>query len=981
MLLMDDKIYNFFQLSQAKGVKIVHLNIRSLVKKIDQLRLIIEGSNIDIITLSESWLHQGLNSQLISVQGYKLFRLDRSTHTNKKRGGGLVTYVRDSLDVYVHETNSTSSKDIEVQWLCISKDKSKDIIIGNVYRPPTGNLSSAIKTLEEGITSLSSPSQELVILGDFNVDYKNQKSPNFKKIKFFERANSLDQKISNATRNTKHSSTLLDVIFTNIKYVKAAGTLDSFLSDHLPIFLLKKKSKNTAKVEQNFQGRSYKNYNKQEFSENISNKNWSSFYDAPDPSAAWHEMLQFITEEADKMCPMKSFRIRNSKPCWLTNELLEQMKDRDYFYRKAKRTNDEDDWNMAKFHRNQTNFNIRRAKADYIKDQLRNNEGNSAKFWRTIKNVMPSKKGNQKSNTLSLRDDNDELVGNHLLAEYVNSFFANIGTPNTDTTGTASFQSQAGHDGTVGPVQGLDSPPEEGLLELTPVTKFEVETIIKKINISKSSGITFISSRILRDSFQELIDKLVYLFNFSIKTTIFPDQWKKALVIPIPKSGDPHKIDNYRPISLLPLPGKILEKIVHTQLSSHLEQNELLSNSQFGFRKQRSTAHAISQLLNQIYTNINRSVATIAVYIDFSKALNCVQHATLLNKLKHLSLSSNTLRWLENYLENREQRTLVNNVFSTSLPVRQGVPQGSVLGPLLYIIYANDIADRIKNSGYTFYADDTVLYSKKKSLVQAGIELQQDLDSLANWCVDNDIYINTKKTKVMFFGSRARISSTTLPELSIGGTILQRVKSYTYLGLKLDEQLNMETHANSLIQKVSNKIYHLTKVRYFITKKAALLIYKNMILPILEYGDIFLHSASQVIRKKLQTLPNKALRCALGKDKFENTTQLHNDARLLKLKTRRHVHVLLHMYQLAQMPDFKLWKTHQQSGTKTRSSKKKLITLRKPTNEKYKKSITYQGPTLWNLLPATMQKMDNYYNFKSQLTKLLHPGIGTKSKA
>ena len=298
------------------------------------------------------------------------------------------------------------------------------------------------------------------------------------------------------------------------------------------------------------------------------------------------------------------------------------------------------------------------------------------------------------------------------------------------------------------------------------------------------------------------------------------------------------------------------------------------------------------------------------------------------------------------------QRTLVNNHLSDYVPVNQGIPQGSVLGPLLYIIYSNDISEIIKNSGFTFYADDTVLYSKKKSLTQASIELQEDLNDLADWCTENEIYINLDKTKTMFFGSKVRINNLDLPEFSIKNCPIERATTYTYLGLKLDEQLTLETHANVLVKRVSDKVYQLKKIRSFVTKKAALMIYKNMILPILEYGDIFIHSASQKIRKRLQILQNKALRCALSKDKLYDTEELHREAKLLKLKDRRHLHVMLHMFQLAQMPNFKLWKTHLPTGPRTRSSKKKLIATRRPTNERYRKCITYQGPKLWNSLPT-----------------------------
>ena len=233
--------------------------------------------------------------------------------------------------------------------------------------------------------------------------------------------------------------------------------------------------------------------------------------------------------------------------------------------------------------------------------------------------------------------------------------------------------------------------------------------------------------------------------------------------------------------------------------------------------------------------------------------------------------------------------------------------------------------------------------------------------------------MNVSKTKVMFYGSKAKINSIDLPEFYINGQPIDRAKTYTYLGIKLDEQLSLDTHANLLIRKVSNKIYQLSKIRSFITKKAALMIYKNMILPILEYGDVFIHSASKETRKKLQVLQNKALRCALSKEKLFPTDELHVEAKLLKLKDRRHMHVLLHMYQLAQMPNFKLWKTHQPNGVRTRSSKRKLITFRRLTMEKYRKSITYKGPKLWNNLPVEVQKLDTYPEFKSNIKKIFQP--------
>ena len=532
---MDDSIHNFHCLNKAKGVKIVHLNIRSLLKKVDQLRLILVGSTIDIITLSETWLNHKIDPQLVHIQGYSMYRLDREVqNTNKKRGGSLIMYVRDSLEVVVHKTEWLSSNDIEVQWVRIKKPMAKDMLLANIYRPPSGKLDQALKRLGMSLNSLTKSGDKILLLGDFTVDYKNQKSPNFRKLKFFERANSLHQEIKVTTRNTKTSSSILDIALTIMKYVKAAGTLDSFLSDHQPIFVLKKKNKNKERVEQKFEGRSYKHYHKQEFVQGVASHSWADFYNATDPSQAWEVMQNIITKEADKMCPVKTFKIRNSKPCWLTNELIEQMKDRDYFYRKAKRTNNEDDWNIAKFHRNGVNFNIRKAKAEYIKEQLKNNEGNSSEFWRTIKNVMPNKKGSKINSKILLQDENDDNIPDTKIADYMNNFFANIGSnvTNNGNEDNLSCNSPAGNapEGLVAEdisssnTDNSASTQSEDALIFSHTSRPEVEALVRKINTSKSSGISMLSSKILKDSFHALSDKLVYLYNFSIDSATFPQQ-------------------------------------------------------------------------------------------------------------------------------------------------------------------------------------------------------------------------------------------------------------------------------------------------------------------------------------------------------------------------------------------------------------------------------------------------------------------------
>ena len=388
-----------------------------------------------------------------------------------------------------------------------------------------------------------------------------------------------------------------------------------------------------------------------------------------------------------------------------------------------------------------------------------------------------------------------------------------------------------------------------------------------------------------------VVTQMTFIFNLSVKSQRFPDSWKKALVIPIPKKGDPASVTNYRPISLLPQPGKILEKLVHNSLAQFSEQNMLLSHSQYGFRKNKSTLDALYQLTSKINTNMDSKRPTLVTFIDFRKAFDCVQHDLLIKKMNCMNINNTTLKWLESYLTNRQQQVLAKDTKSKTLPISQGVPQGSIL---MYIIYAIDITKILKHNHVTLYADDTVIFSSCKSLNEAHKRMQKDLNALQKWCTANGIFVNVSKTKFMLFGSKILLAKYNLPYnyLKINCQPIDRVRNYSYLGVTLDEQLNYEMHAINTIKRVKCKLAQLRRMKYCLNKQGALLVYKNMILPILEYGDIFMSSLSVATRKKLQVMQNKALRIALNSHNQESTAELHKLAKLSKLKVRRKLHVL-----------------------------------------------------------------------------------------
>ena len=645
-LTMNKSIHNFYELNKTKGFKIVHLNIRSLLPKIEQLRTILYDSTIDIITISETWLHNKHCDDLVQIEGFKLFRLDRERRDGQnKRGGGLAVYVNKSLSADVSQNpNLCESKDsIEAQWLIVNRENAKNILLCNIYRPPNGNIKKAFSHLNEVLNTHRRTNVEIFITGDLNIDYKKRNSPGYKQLLFFEKANNLKQMIKTNTRITKSSSSIIDLILTNAQYVETSGTLDTFISDHQPIFVVKKKPRNKAQPVA-FIGRSYKNYSKQELTEALQSKNWESFYKTGNVNDKWEKLHQHILAEADNMCPIKNFKFKKRKPQYMNNNLIEQMKDRDYFYRKAKKYGNLDDWRIAKHLRNQTNKKIKKGKAEFIMQQLEDHSHDSSKFWRTIKSVFPNGKSKPKTDIKLLADDTPLEKGK--VAEYIKVFFLNVG--NTKIVETIGAEPQIS--------ERMDLEEEE-ILRFGKTTRFEVQNLTTNLSVTKSSGIPTLGPVLVKDSLLALNKQFTHLVNCSLDTTVFPDHFKEATVIPIPKPGNPTKVNNYRPISLLPSPGKIIEKVVHNQLAAHLEKYEILNNHQYGFRRERSTTHAITELLNQININLNKRTPTVALYIDFRKAFDCLQYPILITKLETLGLHKNIIDWIHDYLQKQNSKS------------------------------------------------------------------------------------------------------------------------------------------------------------------------------------------------------------------------------------------------------------------------------------------------------------------------------------
>ena len=529
--------------------------------KIELLRHHITTTGFDIFTFPESWLNSMIRNSLIHMEGYNLVRMDRTWKTPATRivktGGGVGAYLKNNVTYSVteYEQFNYSSNLIECMWLKIINTKQKRLVIGVVYRPPNGNVKLFCQKLAEISNEIraSSKAEIIIIIGDFNINYIAKESYEMKQLKYFETMTGLKQLIS---ENTRYRN-CIDLAYADSSHISQAGTLDVNVSDHSVIFLTRKKSKVPCQKIQ-FEGRSYRNYNCEEFQETLNNLDWSDFYKLGNPELCWDEIMEKIETEISKTYPIKKRTIKSKGDPWMTSEIIEIIHDKDYAWNIAKKSDLKEDWNLAKKLRNYTKSIIHRAKADFIQDNTEGKGNNPKKFWKKINTLLRSHKSNGMVNLVN--KETDQPLSPEDTPNFINNFFVNVGS-----NLAKNFSEDWSYDGKEAEVY----------MEEIKTNELEIEKLCKEINITKASSVPNLSSRILKDAFLSLTSQLTYMYNLSFRKMTFPDKWKMANIIPLQKTGDTTDVNNLRPVSLLPLPGKIAERIIHTRMYSFLEMKNV----------------------------------------------------------------------------------------------------------------------------------------------------------------------------------------------------------------------------------------------------------------------------------------------------------------------------------------------------------------------------------------------------------------------
>ena len=691
-------MYDIDDVRMAKGLHMAHLNTRSLFNKWETFKAQFMSSNLHFIGLSETWLNEKIPDNILNLSNeYTIVRNDRNWSeadtTEPKKGGGVAAFIKNTLDFSATNFKhlNQSSKDIELQWISISLPHSKSILIGNMYRPPQGNVDNFIQVLENAFNELDLSKLELYLMGGINIDMLDKQTESYRKFTTLTKSAGLCQLIKDATRYSTVRNSLLDICVTNSNFIQRSGVCNVNISDHQMVLITRKKAK-LPKKKSSFIGRSNRNYSKDVFQNAIKNANWEAFNNEITVAGKWKQLIKIIYNAIDVMCPLKTFKIKQQKEPWITAPLIELIKDKDLALKQAKKRNDPQLWTTAKRLRNTCTTCLRKARADFIKEILENNRGNSKKIWKNIQEVLPNKKGTSKGIFKLFDPATNQDIADEDTANLINDYFVNIG-PRLAEQYTTPWS--------------FDGDKTKVVLKDIETNLVEIIKLCQNININKSSCVDNLSSEVLRDTFLAIPEKIVDLFNLSFELSEVPNKWKIAKVSPLPKMGNSKDVCNLRPISLLPLPSKLIEKIVHDRIYTHCNDNKLLDPKQGGFRPGHSTISTTAFYINDIYDAMNKNEHTISVYIDAMKAFDTVNHEILLNKIEFFGILGKNARWIKSYLSNRKQCTYANNILSDEKLVTCGVPQGSVCGPLLFLLYMNDISKVLDKCKVSLYADDT----------------------------------------------------------------------------------------------------------------------------------------------------------------------------------------------------------------------------------------------------------------------------------
>lgn len=798
-------------------MQVLHLNIQSIRNKVHELEAFLSDNKcrFDVLCFSEHFMSK-YEIHNLTIENYNV--VTSYCRSNSIHGGVTILSKENGYNFIPCEIINSLS--IEVQCEIIAAECPEiNLVIVTVYRSPLGDFEIFLTNFNTVLSKLQILNRDIIINGDFNIKFNsNEKRTNDFKDLFT--SFSFRHVI---TKNTRLNN-CIDNILVNFSDFQEE-VFDPGLSDHKAITIALD-VKNITETKEMFKIRKFTDEGFFLLYNRLENTNWNFVNnESLNINVKWERFMTILQENIESAFPLVEHKIdkknKHTKNNWFNSELHRIRENvcllSELYHNFPDEQLKEHLKNFRAYYRQQ----IKLAKSNYY-IKLINQNGNTSKVYWDIINKNRQNKNKSFSVDLNPNEANNYFVN---VAENIisNSQMVNNNHPYDLIGNTCNYPKfvfeNIGHN--------------------------TVREVINKLKNKNSSDHYSMNVRVIKNIKNVIIKPLVTLFNQCINSGIYPDVLKITKVIPIPKNGVSKELNNLRPISLVPIISKIFETILKCQITSHLEKHNFFYNNQFGFRNNKSTNDAITHLINKIVDGQNKKDYVGVTFCDLQKAFDCVSHHVLLEKLKHFNLELVSCQLIKSYLSNRKQYTSVNNVNSDLLDVKSGVPQGSVLGPTLFLIYINDLKQAVTEADLVLFADDTTLLRSDKTLNALLQHMEESRSNAERWFSCNKLSLNQNKTTSIIFTHRS-LENYENPE---------KIK---FLGLYLDPKLNWRHHVDFLANKLSKNIYILRNLSNIVPMNILIIAYHSLIASHIAYGLLNWGHAPQATR--IFSVQRKAVR-------------------------------------------------------------------------------------------------------------------------
>ena len=897
------------------------------------------------------------------VPGYDNLLKSRSSG----RGGGVGLLVNKEI-FPTHAVKHFPTNEAEMESLFIQTNhNSKNEIIGVVYRPPNGDLAKFNIAFDKLLKMLDEEKKPCYILGDFNINLLNTdthlETQNFLNILL---AYGFYPLIDKPTRMTQRSTSLIDNILTNVhpNEIETCSIWITDISDHLPVCcsvcpFQTKQTQDRRFTNRQLTTRKVSKESELKFKNELQSFEWNSILTSTEVNTNFNNFLEQFKKLYNSSFPL--VKLRNKRKSanlpWITSALRKSIGKKNRLYKKYLKTRGSNNENFVKYktYRNKLTELLRAAEKNYYAERLEYHRSNLHKTWQTINTVLGRK--SKRNSIVEILHNNNCINDSKSMADIFNNYFNKIGPQLASNIPPSTIT----HKEYLTPRSGRS-------FFFNPVTPLEVMDIIALLKNSHSKGYDEISTDTLKLCPYEVHTILAEIFNQSLEQGIFPQHLKIGKITPIFKAGDKQKVSNYRPISVLSPFAKVLEKIVQNRVTHFIEQEKILSDSQFGFRKNLSAELAIHELTDKISRAIDDHKITVGIFLDLSKAFDTVNHTILLDKLEHYGIRGTPLTWFKSYLTNRVQYVSIDNESSAHLLVRCGVPQGSILGPLLFILYINDL-QAVTDLDLIMFADDTNIFATGLTKNVLVGKLNLDLNLISDWFAANLLSLNLDKTCYMIFGNKQNLNIDL--DIRINNEKLIRTYETKFLGVIITPDLKWERHVDMIVNKMSKVVGIFRKIRYKLNLVVLKQLYHTLLEPYITYCSSIWSSPHKTVNlNRVLLLQKAAVRIISQSHYIAHTDPIFSSLKILKVYdiAKTALLVLMHKSRNNTLPHkfqtyFQL--TSQIHSYYTRGAEKYAIPYARTRCRL--NSLQVIGPRFWNSLPPALQEIKTLQRFKSKL--------------